>query len=314
MYRFWKVNSIQCLLLGQALRGVEVKSLVHPLSSDRHWQIWAELVFISICHQANWYDLHERVIEIAREDLEVLHPRSLLSLTPKEFRTIFGPGLDERRLRAGERLRILHDLAECLPNWPSEGERAWLNHSRVSISGDCGLVQWLNKISVFASDPLQKKSRVLIHQLLRYGLIDVVDPANVGPAVDYHIMRLYVRTGRVIPVTEDAFERVRQEEVARVEFLTHLRKAVEEAMWHSSVGSGLRMDHLNHVEWQIARSICIRSGARCNVGPIPEKPLDDSLASLAASQGGCPLTVYCQGYHDTELRSIVDPKSVRPYY
>src|SRR5215218_8380432 len=145
MYRFWKVNSIQCLLLGQALQGVEVKSLVHPLDSDRHWQIWAEIVFISICHQANWYNLHERVIEIARTDVEILRPRNLLSLTPKEFKVIFGPGLDEQRLRATERVRILHELAESLPDWPAEGERTWLNHSRVTICGDGGLAPWLNK-------------------------------------------------------------------------------------------------------------------------------------------------------------------------
>ncbi len=291
-----------------------MRSLVHPLGSDRHWQIWTELVFISICHQANWYALHERIIEIARKDIEIIQPRNLLSLTPKEFRIVFGPGLDEQRLRATERVRILRELAQSLPNWPAEGERLWLNHPQVKISGDHGIMPWLNGLSVFASDPLQKKSRVLIHQLLRYGLIDVIDPENVRPAVDYHIMRLYVRTGRVIPVTEDAFERVRQEEVARVEFLTHLRKAVEEGMWHSSIGSGLRMDHLNHVEWQIARSICVRSGARCTEGPIPEKPLDDTLAAVAGPQGGCPLTASCQGYRDAALRSIVDPKSVRPYY
>jgi hypothetical protein len=314
MYRFWKVNSIQSLLLGQTLQGVEVRNLVHPLNSERHWQIWAEIVFISICHQANWYDLHKRIIEIAIDNPEILRPSSLLSLTPKDFKFIFGPGLDEQRMRAGERVRILRELAQCLPNWPTEGEQGWLKNGSINIEGDCGIMPWLNKFRVFSGDPLQKKSRVLIHQLLRYGLINVKDPENVRPAVDYHIMRLYVRTGRVIPVTEEAFERVRQEEVARVEFLTHLRRAVEEAMWHSAVGAGLRMDHLNHIEWQIARSICVRSGARCRIGPIPEKPIDEALVSLAASRGGCPLATYCQGYHDPELRSIVDPRSVRPYY
>lgn len=289
-------------------------TLVHPLKSERHWQVWAEIVFISICHQANWYDLHDRIIRIAQDNIGILHPRNLLSLTPKEFKIIFGPGLDEQRMRAGERVRILQELGACLPNWPVEGEQSWLSDCCVKIEGPGGLMAWLKELRVFSDDPLQKKPRVLIHQLLRYGLINVIDPGSVRPAIDYHIMRLYVRTGRVIPITEEAFERVRQEEVARVEFLTHLRRAVEEAMWHTAVGSGLRMDHLNHIEWQIARSVCIRSGARCKMGPIPEKPIDESLARLAASQGGCPLSTYCQGYRDPELRSIVDPRSVRPYY
>jgi hypothetical protein len=183
------------------------------------------------------------------------------------------------------------------------------------LSGETGFYAWLNNIPVFAEDPVQKKSRVLVHQLLRYGLIDVIDPQNIAPAVDYHIMRLYVRTARVRPIGETLRERLNEGKKVRIEIVTSLRRAVEEAMHYSSVCAGIRIDELNHIEWQIARSFCVRHQARCESGPLPEKPIDQVVANLSCkSGGGCPLAIGCQGARDPQLRRVVDPQSLRSYY
>jgi hypothetical protein len=165
---------------------------------------------------------------------------------------------------------------------------------------------------VFSADPVQKKARVFVHQLLRYGLIDVVDPENIAPAVDYHLMRLYVRTGRIRPL-EQWEERLKEESAtAPIEPITALRRAVEESMYYTATGADLRIDEVNHIEWQIARSFCLRKDPHCLSAPLPEKPVDVEVAKLSCGLGHrCPLSKECLGAKDSSLRQLVDPQQAK---
>jgi hypothetical protein len=184
----------------------------------------------------------------------------------------------------------------------------------VVLAGPGGLYEWLAGIYAFSQDPLRKKSRILVHDLLQHGLIEVADQQNIAPAIDYHLIRLYVRTGRVLPVRVELLDRLSDAGTPRVEFHTDLRAAIEEAMGYTASGAGLRIDELNNIEWQIARSFCVRKEPRCNGCAIREKPVDAFIEALARQAKGCPLRRDCRGASDPELRSIVEPRSARSYY
>jgi len=315
MTNYWQVDRINSYLMGNLLSGTSVPTAPHPLSAGRKWQVWTEIVFISICHQANWDRLHDRIIEVASDNLLELHPSNLCRMEPGQFRKLFAPGLDSSRMRTGERIKLLQCLGEKACGWLSETGGSWLDDESITLAGKEGVYSWLNKVPVFAEDPIQKKSRILIHQLLRYGLVIVADPQNIAPAVDYHIIRLYVRTARVRPLKGELMERLKAGGTARVEFITSLRKAVEEAMYYSAAGAGVRIDELNHIEWQIARSFCVRQEALCHCGPLTEKPIDEMVLTLSCKAGGgCPYANDCQGALDAQLRGIVDPQSIKSYY
>src|SRR3712207_2381797 len=102
----WRVDRFHSYLTGQLLRAVTITTLSHPLPAERIWQIWAELVFVCICHQTNWDRLHDRVMRIASDDMGAIMPDSLCSMDASRFRDLFVPGLDASRIRATERLRF----------------------------------------------------------------------------------------------------------------------------------------------------------------------------------------------------------------
>ena len=309
----WRVDRFTSYLIGETLRGVTVEPARHPLQIDRRHQIWTEIVFVSICHQANWDLFHDRVMSVAGECLESLHPSRLAAQSSSEFRSLFGDAFSPDRLRLSERVRLLQNLGLKAGDWPSCARL--LNDCDATLAGPDGIYSWLSTFEAFAQDPLQKKSRVLVHQLLRYGLVSVVDAESIAPAIDYHLIRLYVRTGRVLPAKSELAEKLVDGRTARVEFLTALRRAVQEAMHYTAASSGLRLDQLNHIEWQIARSFCTRLEARCHKGPTPEKRLDEGIVMASERCGGhCPLVGECLGVLNEELRNIQDPRSVRAYY
>jgi hypothetical protein len=289
--------------------------MAHPLKAERQWQIWSEIVFISICHQANWDRLHDRIIDIASKDVCELQPSELCKLTSKRFIELFANGLDPDRLKVKERLKLLRELGRKALGWPNGVGLSWLNDEHVSLSGHEGIYSWLNNIPVFSADPIQKKARVLVHQLLRYGLIKVTDPEHISPAVDYHLIRLYVRTARVRPANDEWEQRLKEGGKARVEPVTALRRAVEEAMYYTATGAELRVDELNHIEWQIARSFCLRENPRCYAGPLIEKPVDSTVSALSCKTGcTCPLRMECLGARDAQVREVLDPQSAKSYY
>lgn len=312
--RRWRVDRFHSYLLGQTFAGTMVPRRVHPLEESREWQIWTELVTVTICHQANWDKLQSRIVEIARTALTLITPAAVSEMTGPAFRRLFGQVYDSDRIRSTERAKLLSSLGRAVARTADVPVFPWLTSNPVALAGPGGLYDWLAGIDAFSQDPLRKKSRILVHDLLQHGLIEVADQQNIAPAIDYHLIRLYVRTGRVLPIRVELLGRLSDEGTPRVEFHTDLRAAVEEAMGYTASGAGLRIDELNNIEWQVARSFCLRKEPRCNGCAIPEKPVDAFIKVLAGNANGCPMRRECRGANDAELRSIVDPRSARSYY
>src|SRR5262249_60455831 len=68
------------------------------------------------------------------------------------------------------------------------------------LHGPDGFLLRMDRFQAFRGDPLRKKTNVLVHEIVRDHIVDFEDSARIAPAVDYHIMRLYLRSGRVFPL------------------------------------------------------------------------------------------------------------------
>ena len=314
---YWQVDRIQSYVMGKLFRDVSFPFHTFPIILPIRWAIWVEILFVSICHNTNWDRLHSRFLDIAEKDPGQLSPPAVSALTHETFSILFGDVLSGDQRTKGERARILREVAnmagDVLIN--SDDRLPFFGPGKSRLGGQAGVYNWLARIPTFGGDPLQKKSRILVHQLLAYKLLEVADPEKILPAVDYHLMRLYVRTGRVIARKTEIFERLQGDrKVERVEFVTHLRRAVEEAMWYTSSGAQRPVNQVNHIEWQIGRSFCTRKEARCEGPFLKDKPLDACVQELSPGSPACPLRKDCAGAIDESLRSIVDPASSRSYY
>ena len=314
---YWQVDRIQAYLAGQLFRDVPFPFQVFPLTLPIGWAVWVEVLFVSICHNTNWDRLHARFLDIADKEPEQLSPPAVSALTREGFLNLFGDVIGGEQQKRGERAGILRQVADVAGDVLTDASNSvpFFRPGKARLGGESGIYNWLARIPAFGGDPLQKKSRILIHQLLAYRLLEIADPENILPAVDYHLMRLYVRTGRVVARRAETVERLRgHRKVARVEFVTHLRRAVEEAMWYTASGAQRPVNEVNHIEWQIGRSYCTRKEARCDGPYLETKPPDACVRALSPSSRACPLRRDCAGAIDERLRSIVDPASSRSYY
>ena len=314
---YWHVDRIQAYKAGQLFRDVPFPFQAFPVTLPIGWVVWVEVLFVSICHNTNWDRLHSRFLDIAEKEPEQISPPAVSALTRETFSKLFGDVLSGERPRKGERARILREVADAAGDVLTDADNClpFFGPGKTRLGGDSGVYNWLARIPAFGGDPLQKKSRILVHQLLAYRLLEVADPENILPAVDYHLIRLYVRTGRVVARRAEIAERLQGDrKVARVEFVTHLRRAVEEAMWYTANGAQRPVNEVNHIEWQIGRSFCTRKEARCEGPFLEDKPPDACVRALSLGSSACPLRRDCAGAIDENLRSIVDPASSRSYY
>lgn len=310
----WRIDRLRCYAVAGELKSAKPPMVRHPLREfDVALAVWAEIVFVAVCHQTNWDRLHGHVMKIARSEPGKLDPSYLADLDRDLTWGLLGAGL-ESRVHLGERSRILNLLGV------SARERAVRDYlhgvmaTPVFLGGPGGFYEFLDSLGPYAEDPLRKKARILVQQLARSELITPKDPELLAPAVDYHIIRLYMRTGRVYPARATGYRTYAESKLARPATLLSLRKAVEGAMQLTAEFASLRIDDLNHLEWQVARSFCTREEARCNKGPLPAKLVDLPLVELSQERSGCPVGSACFGRIDAHCRSLVEPRSASSFY
>ena len=315
----WGSDPLQSYAMGRSLYGVRVERPKHELREGPAWlALWAEIVFVSICHQTNWDRLYSHVMNIARRTPEDISPRRLGKLSLDDARALLEGGLEPRALRSKADLRERHRLLLSL------GERADLALSDASLTdwavngvhlaGASGLYSALETVPAYSEDPLRKKARILAHQLAAFQLVAIEDPENILPAIDYHLIRLYMRTNRIHPLQRNDYDKFSTQRMASEIKVGDIRQAVEEAMYYTAAAAEMRIDQLNHIEWQIARSFCLREDPRCDSGPLEEKPVEESLKKLGITQGGCPLRDLCYARQNPVLRRLQDPSLSKSFY
>ena len=275
------------------------------LSPDPKTAVLAEILAAAICHSTNWERLRRSIRRIARAP-ELFNPDRLASLSLQEFRDWFADGLP-----TDGSLPSRHRLFTETAAWVARGVPARLSElseGSVWLGGRDGLYERLSLIPAFNSDPETKKARVLVQELCRTGLIEPLDPASVKPAVEYHLIRLYLRTERVLPARPEDQSRLLQPTTFRAPLISRVRRAVENAMYFTASAAELSMSRLNQLEWEIARSYCVRTNARCEGPHESSKPCDQTVLALS-DEGRCPFAHVCAANGERDwLSRVVEPQ------
>lgn len=309
----WRHDPLQAFAAGRELSALGSSSTRHALGHDPILALWIEMVFVSICHSTNWDRLHDRIVEIASVDPRTVSPPSLQGLGEEDARAFFAGALEcDSSIR--ERAAILRELADYACETDLFSTIGRWTVSGVTLEGECGLYRILDEIPAYAADPLRKKSRVLAHQVSRFQLATILDPGALAPAIDYHLIRLYMRTNRIYPRDKRGYEVFSDTRSLGDEGILRMRLAVEEALRYTSEGADLCIAEVNDLEWQIARSFCVRDRPRCNEGPLPTKPVSEALEAASKTAGGCPLRNVCLGRHLPRVQRLQEPKSTSSFY
>ncbi len=193
-----------------------------------------------------------------------------------------------------------------------EGD-AWalVGRSQDRLDGATGFLAQLDTFEPYRMDPLRKKSSVLIQDLVRERIVHFEDEVSIRPAVDYHIMRLYLRTGRVVPMHSVVVDVLKGKPRPRPRLVRLLREAVAEALQATARYAQLSVADVNYVEWQIGRAICDRRRPACTE-PQPQVHIDRDVAALYDTK--CPYLGFCHAFRDAEWRKLSEPNFVSRFY
>jgi len=273
-------------------------------------------LFISICHQMNWDVLQSAMakwlLPAASGRLE-----EVAGMTARQMSSLLQDYPKQERVRALERSRMLRETADGLANLLADGGPLSSLLEAPVLAGASGFYETIARIPAFTGDPFDKKARVLAHDLHREGIVTFSDPENLKPAVEYHLIRLYLRSGRVVPASDAVRDELLGERrPARPRLVKLLRGAVDTAMRQTALYSGIDVATLNYVEWQIGRSICVEelgpelAPYHCRAPAPAEMP--DDVRALAPCR--CPFAGFCSSLNEPEYGWFREPQFQKAIY
>jgi hypothetical protein len=296
--RLVDINHLQCALAAEVVPElVRRREVTDPFSlkdKSRTEQATALFYLVGICNRLNWDFVLGQFAKELWEITEGFSPDTLDSIDRSLFRKAFGTyRRDDGGLNYSSRLENLKAIGRHVRTHDSVRNVLASN----AISGDSGAASLIRQAPVYNDDPLLKKCNALLHELVRRNLIQVIDADEISPAIDYHIMRLYLRTGRVRIADEDLRNRLVRRKRIRIEVITEIRKAVSDALKYTAWLANISVSTLNDIEWAFARQACRRDHTWCR---------DTSKK--------CPLDHFCLSAFQLEREMVAEPDSRHGHY
>ena len=295
------IDPSACMQHAESIRLFKPSQEVHAWSHlPKSTQLVFKVAFISICHQMNWDFLQDALARnLLSNNANILE--NLSNVSPMDISAWLGNYPKKERIRAKERAHLLRDVFQVLATeFNSDPDYFYQNCAEAQL-GNNGFHALLDKFESYRTDPLRKKTNVLTHDLYKEKIVNFSDSQNIEPAVDYHIMRLYLRTGRVVPADESIFSFLEGEPKPRGSLVRQLRRQVSEAAKLTAYYANLNVAEVNYIEWQIGRSICHNKQPEC------QKTEGEILVAKDVRKlftGRCPYMSSCLSYN--QLPRFID--------
>jgi len=309
----FRVDSLACMGAAQVIRHYRARSENTPWGHlPSSIQLTFKLAFIAACHQINWDYLQSRLAEnLLCDDCKQL-PQRLAKLHASDVQTWLSDYHKPLRIRAKERAQLMRDVGQKLLAHYGGDSSNLLREADYRLEGPSGFLSKLDIFEAYKEDPLRKKSHVLVQDLTREEIARFHDEDKIEPAIDYHIMRLYLRSGRVAPLFSEVGEVLKGRSRPRPRLVKLLRKAVGEALGLTAFYAGLNVSATNYIEWQIGRSICLGEAPPNCLQQRPLTNLDPDIRTLFHSS--CPYIGFCLAYTDDKWRALKEPDFVKSFY
>ncbi|BEH15619.1 hypothetical protein [Marinobacter shengliensis] len=305
----FKIDPISCMEHAKVLRTYTRPIEALPWSSeDKPDQLIFKVAFISVCHQFNWDFLQSQIAEDLFKNRENILER-LQVITAADVSDLLKDYPKQQRVRAKERAKLLRDIGTQIKNIFGDKFNFYQEISKTKFS-DGSFHKTFDTFIAYSEDPLRKKTNILSHELVKESIIRFEDEEFVKPAIDYHIMRVYLRTGRVVPTDPAIFQQLGKTPNPRGTLVRILRESVSEAEELTAFYAGINVADLNYIEWQVARSICtnINPGCTATVIGVP-----DDVKKLCSQ--GCPYNSFCTAFNfDKRFIELEEPKFISRMY
>jgi hypothetical protein len=251
------------------------------------------------------------------QDSDFFTAARLAELSVTEYQAAYAPDGDAAHSlinRAEERVAILRDLAQGLLRDYGGSTLSLLAacHHRLHTSKASGLLDRVSKFEGY-NDPHFKKAFVFLKALIGLDLWEVRDRENLFIPVDYHLIRMALRTG-LVRVTDPALaEQLQTRAPASEADDWEIREVIKRAYKGLEERSGVDIFVLDEIFWTIGRSCChYARPPRCTTCDFSDCSVTKSFDYRCP--GRCPLASACLGARDENYRSLFEPHLVTTYY
>jgi len=215
--------------------------------------------------------------------------------------------------RLDERAEILRDAATRLLR-DFGGEAANLleqTGGRLRRPDGRGLMDMLEQYAGY-TDPHFKKGFVLVKTLESLGVWRAEDRQNLFIPVDYHLMRVALRSG-MVEVEPAVGDLLRRREPADDALDETIRGAVKLAFKRVEETSGVDIFELDELFWTLGRSCChYARPPRCHACDFTHCTVMRSFDYRCP--GECPLSGACRGSLDAAYAALFETQIVTVYY
>lgn len=226
--------------------------------------IGCEIICAAICHQINWDFLRNTVYEMTRNDSTWIAPKELSKLSVKKVKRLLGQYYKPERIREKERGALLRSLGSSLVEMNYTYFDIFFS-DKFSLKSEKEIVATINSIKAFSTDPEGKKTKLLLQNLSEYKELSALSD-YCEPAIDYHIIREFLRRGLVIPMNQQAYEFILNPGIERKEkTVAGLRKVCSEFFYTLQWITSCNIITLNSIEWWIGRSVCMKEKPDCEL-------------------------------------------------
>lgn len=226
--------------------------------------IGCEIVCAAICHQINWDFLREVVYEATQKDTIWITPKELSKISVKKVMQLLGKYDKPERIRAKERCKLLRSIGNSL----LEVNYSYLDiffSDSFNVRSEEEIFAIINSIKAFSGDPEGKKTKLLLQNLSEYDELSGLEN-YCEPAIDYHIIRQFLRRGLVVPINQQAYEFITNPEIERQErTVAGLRKVCSDFFYTLQWLTSCNITTLNTIEWWIGRSVCLKEMPDCEL-------------------------------------------------
>ena len=262
--------------------------------------IGCEVICAAICHQINWDFLRSTIYRKTKKDCTWITPQKISKITSKEVAQLLEGYNKPERIREKERAFLLRSLGSSLLELN-------YNYSDIFFMQEGALrskedIQNIIKfMKAFSHDPEEKKIQLLLQNLSEYEHLSELSK-YCKPAVDYHIMREFLRRGLVIPKNQPAYDFIFNSEIERKErTVAGLRKLCSETFYTLQWITSCDIITLNTIEWWIGRSVCLKECPDCKLQGARSQWLKPAFSK-------CPFYESCFAIqNDKTFLTIVEP-------
>ncbi len=262
--------------------------------------IGCEMICAAICHSINWDFLRKAVKKKTTDDVAWLVPEHLSRITPNDVEQLLNGYEKKERIRASERCELLADIGKRLLKDQKSFKDLFFYSSILRSYEE--IQECISQFDAFSEDPAEKKFRLLIQYVSDYEPLSSLSD-YYKPTIDYHVTRMYVRRGVVLPVSQDAADFILNDEIIhRESTVGALRTVCAESMNEISWLTQVNVKTVSCIEWWVARTICVNGTPDCMLRGDDAKWARDHYER-------CPFYDVCKARKgENEFLTIDEPK------